>query len=317
MPTTPQDDQPGGELERSDAYRTFVAGSRARFGDEADAWLDALPGLLRDVRDRWSLQLEQPATSEGTRLRVDVARAGDPASLEVTYPDGWWAETTHALAAWNGGATLRLLEHDPRGARLLEPQEPGTALRADPDERVSLREATGVCDRLWIPDPGGITPVATEVRAWASSLEARHIRVGRPFERELVRNAVDLFGTLGPTQGERVLLHGDLHLRSFVLAEGRRVALDPQPLVGEPAFDAASLLRDAPEELIVDVDGGRKRVRLRFEVLTEQLRCNPGRVRGWAFATSIDHAVWCCEQGDQALGATVVEVARMIRALDV
>ena len=70
-------------------------------------------------------------------------------------------------------------------------------------------------------------------------------------------------------------------------------------------------------ELIVDVDGGRKRVRLRFEVLTEQLRCNPGRVRGWAFATSIDHAVWCCEQGDQALGATVVEVARMIRALDV
>jgi len=317
MPTTPQDDRADGELERSDAYRTFVAGSRARFGDEADAWLDALPGLLRDVRDRWSVQLEQPAGSDGTRLRMDVARAGEPASLEVTYPDGWWTETTHALASWNGEGTVRLLEHDPRGARLLERHEPGTALRAEPDERVSLREATDVCDRLWIPDPGGITPVTAEVRAWASSLEARHIRVGRPFERELVRSAVDLFGTLGPTQGERVLLHGDLHLRSLVLANGRRVALDPQPLVGEPAFDAASLLRDAPEELIVDVDGGRKRVRLRFEVLTEQLRCNPGRVRGWAFATSIDQAVWCCEQGDQALGATVVEVARMIRALDV
>ena len=317
MPTTPQDDRPDGELGSSDAYRTFVAGSRARFGDEADPWLDALPGLIDDVRDRWSLELGQPATSEGTRLQVDVTRAGEPASLEVTYPDGWWAETTHALAAWNGGATLRLLEHDPRGARLLEPHEPGSALRAEPDEHVSLHEATDVCDRLWIPDPGGITPLATEVRAWASTLEARHIRVGRPFERELVRGAVDLFGTLGPTQGERVLLHGDLHLRSFVLANGRRVALDPQPLVGEPAFDAASLLRDAPEELIVDVDGGRKRVRLRFEVLTERLRCNPGRVRGWAFATSIDQAVWCCEQGDQALGATVVEVARMIRALDV
>src|SRR6476661_2790079 len=239
MSTTPQDDRPDGELERSEAYRTFVAGSRARFGDDADAWLDALPALLRDVRDRWSLQLEQPASSDGTRLRVDVARAGEPASLEVTYPDGWWAETTHALASWNGDAALRLLEHDPRGARLLERPEPGTALRAEPDERVSLREATHVCDRLWIPDPGGITPVATEVRAWASTLEARHIRVGRPFERELVRSA---------------------------------------------------------EELIVDVDGGRKRVRLRFEVLTERLRCNPGRVRGWAFATSIDQAVWCCEQ---------------------
>ena len=317
MPTTPQDDRPDGDLERSAPYRTFVAGSRARSGNEVDAWLDALPDLLRDVRARWALELEEPGTSDGTRFRIDATRADEPTTLEVTYPDGWWPETTHALQTWNGEATLRLLEHDPRGVRLLERNEPDTALRAEPDERASLREAAGVCDRLWVPDPGGITPVATEVRSWASTLEARHIRVGRPFERELVRSAVDLFGTLGPTQGERVLLHGDLHLRSLVLANGRRVALDPQPLVGEPAFDAASLLRDAPEELIVDVDGGRQRVRLRSEVLTEQLRCNPGRVRGWAFATSIDHAVWCCEQGDQGLGATVVEVARMIRALDV
>jgi streptomycin 6-kinase len=317
MSTTPQDDRPDGDLEGSAPYRTFVAGSRARVGDEADAWLDALPELLRDVRERWALEVEEAGTSDGTRYRVDATRAGDPATLEVTYPDGWWRETTHALQTWNGQATLRLLDHDPRGVRLLERPEPGTALRAEPDERASLEEAAGVCERLWIPDPGGITPVATEVRAWASTLEARHIRAGRPFERELVRAAVDLFGTLGPTQGERILLHGDLHLSSLVLANGRRVALDPQPLVGEPAFDAASLLRDAPEELIVDVDGGRQRVRLRFEVLTEHLRCNPGRVRGWAFATSIDHAVWCCEQGDQALGATVVEVARMIQALDV
>jgi streptomycin 6-kinase len=317
MSTTPQDDRPDGDLERSAPYRAFVAGCRARFGDEADAWLDALPGLLRDVGARWGLELQEPGTSDGMRYRVDATRAGEPATLEVTYPDGWWPETTHALRVWNGEATLRLLEHDPRGVRLLERPDPGIPLRAEPDERASLREAAAVCERLWIPDPGGITSVATEVRAWASTLEARHIRVGRPFERELVRSAVDQFGTLGPTQGERVLLHGDLHLRSLVLGNGRRVALDPQPLIGEPAFDAASLLRDSPEELIVDVDGGRQRVRLRFEVLTEQLRCNPGRVRRWAFATSIDHAVWCCEQGDQALGATVVEVARMIRALDV
>ena len=317
MPTSPEDDRPDGDLEHSASFQTFVAGSRARFGDEAGPWLDALPDLLRDVGARWTLDLEEPGISDGTHYRVDAARAGEPVTLEVSYPDGWWPETTHALETWKGEATLRLLEHDPRGARLLERPEPGTSLRAEPDERASLMEAAGVCERLWIPDPGAITSVATEVRGWASTLESRHIRVGRPFERELVRGAVDLFGTLGPTQGERLLLHGDLHLRSMVLANGRRVALDPQPLVGETAFDAASLLRDAPEELIVDVDGGRQRVRLRFEVLTERLRCNPGRLRGWAFATSIDHAVWCCEQGDQALGATVVEVARMIRALDV
>ena len=317
MATTPKDDRPDGDLEGSASFQTFVAGSRASFGDEAGPWLDALPALLRDVVARWALEPEEPGTSDGTRYRVDAARAGEPVTLEVTYPDGWWPETTRSLEAWKGEATLRLLEHDPRGVRLLERAEPGTSLRPEPDERASLVEAAGVCERLWVADPGGITSVATEVRGWASTLEARHIRVGRPFERDLVSGAAELFGTLGPTQGERLLLHGDLHLRSMALANGRRVALDPQPLVGEPAFDAASLLRDTPEELIVDVDGGRQRVRLRFEVLTERLRCNPGRIRGWAFATSIDHAVWCCEQGDQALGATVAEVARMIRALDV
>ncbi len=317
MPPTPQDDPPDGALEHSAPYAAFVAGARARFGDEADPWLDALPDLLRDVRARWALELDDPGTSDGMRYRIDATRAGEPATIEVAYPDGWWPETTHALETWDGDATLRLLEHDPRGVRLLERPEPGSALRSEPDERASLQEAVDVCGRLWVPDPDGITSVASEVRGWASTLETRHIRVGRPFEREFVRRAVDLFGTLGPTQGERVLLHGDLHLNSLVLANGRRVALDPQPLVGEPAFDAASLLRDTPEELIVDVDGGRERVRLRFEVLTERLGCNPARIRGWAFATSIDHAVWCCEQGDQALGATVVEVARMIRALDV
>ena len=317
MPTTPQDDLSDGDLERSASFQTFAAGSRARFGDEAGRWLDALPDLLRDVGARWALELVEPGTSDGTRYLIDAARAGERVTLEATYPDGWWPETTRAFETWKGEATPRLLEHDARGVRLLERAEPGTSLRGEPDERASLVEAAEVCERLWIPDPGGITPVATEVRDWASTLESRHIRVGRPFDRELVRGAVDLLATLGPTQGERLLLHGDLRLRSMVLANGRRVALDPQPLVGEPAFDAASLLRDAPEELIVDVDGGRERVRLRFEVLTEHLGCDPGRLRGWAFATSIDHAVWCCEQGDQALGATVVEVARMIRTLDV
>jgi len=279
MSTTPQDDRTDGDLERSAPYRAFVAGSRGRFGSEADVWLGALPDLVEDVRARWALELEEPGTSDGTRYRMDGTRAGEPVALEVSYPDGWWPETTHALQAWNGEATLRLLEHDPRGVRLLERHEPGTALQAEPDERAALRAAVDACERLWIQDPGGITPVATEVRTWASTLETRHIRVGRPFERELVRGAVDLFGTLAPTQGQRVLLHGDLHLSSLMLANGRRVALDPQSLVGEPAFDAASLLRAALEALIVDVDDGRLRIRLRFDVLNELPRCTSGWLR--------------------------------------
>ena len=38
MATTPQDDRPDGDLEGSASFQTFVAGSRASFGDEAGPW---------------------------------------------------------------------------------------------------------------------------------------------------------------------------------------------------------------------------------------------------------------------------------------
>src|SRR5262249_57960618 len=95
--------------------------------------------------------------------------------------------------------------------------------------------------RLWIEPPQGITTVAAEARAWAADLQGRHARAGHPFDRELVRSAAELLSTLGPTQGDRVLLHGDLHLTSLALADERRVLVEPRPLVGERAFDGASL----------------------------------------------------------------------------
>ena len=80
---------------------------------------------------------------------------------------------------------------------------------------------------------------------------------------------------------------------------------------------AASLLRDTPGDLIIDMNEGRQRVETRFEVLIEELDCNPNRLRGWAFATAVDQAVWCAENGDHANAAAIVETARMIRALEV
>jgi streptomycin 6-kinase len=161
-----------------------------------------------------------------------------------------------------------------------------------------------------------VTTVAVEVRAWASEMQERHSRAGRPYERELVRRAADLLSTLGPTQGDRVLLHGDLHLASVTLADERRVLVHPRPLVGEREFDAASLLRDTPMQLLNDVNEGRARVRERFDILIGELGCNPNRLRDWAFASAVDQGVWCAENGDHGTATALVETARMIRALE-
>jgi streptomycin 6-kinase len=270
-----------------------------------------LPALIDELAARWSLELgEARATDEA--YEVDAIRDGERLALELASPDGWWEETTRALEAWGGDGALRLHDSDPHGARLLERADPAPAS----EEPAALRDAGDVARSLWIAPPHGITTVASEVRAWASDLTERHARAGSPFEREIVRSAGSLFSTLGPTQGDRVLLHGDLHLTSLALADERRVLVHPRPLVGEREFDAASLLRDTPMQLLNDVNEGRVRVRERFDILIGELGCNPNRLRDWAFATAVDQGVWCAENGDHGTATALVETARMIRALE-
>jgi streptomycin 6-kinase len=299
-------------MSTTDPLETFSAAMRARFGGGAEAWLTRVPELIADVRQRWSIELGDVAATEAAYL-VNAERAGDPLLLELVYPDGWWPETTRALEAWGGDGAIRLFELDDRGARLVErhaPIPPG-------DEPETLRSVVDVARRLWIAPPDGITSVAVEVRAWASELPERHVKAGRPFEREMVRRAAELFSTLGPTQGERVLLHGDLHLTSLALADDRRVLIDPRPLVGEREFDLASLVRDTPLDLLADVHEGRRRVQERLRTMVDQLGCNAGRLKHWAFATAVDQAVWCAENGDHAGGTELIETARMIRGIEV
>ncbi|MDF2751167.1 MAG: aminoglycoside resistance protein, partial [Gaiellaceae bacterium] len=42
--------------------------------------------------------------------------------------------------------------------------------------------------------------------------------------------------------GRDTLVHGDFHHHNILAAGGRRVAIDPQPFLGEPEFDVPSFL---------------------------------------------------------------------------
>jgi streptomycin 6-kinase len=59
------------------------------------------------------------------------------------------------------------------------------------------------------------------------------------------------------------------------------VAIDPKPLVGERAFDVASLIRDRREGLTREI------VRRRMNILVEELDLDRERVRGWAIVHAL------------------------------
>jgi streptomycin 6-kinase len=248
---------------------------------------------------------------------VRATRHGQtPVVVKLAYPDAWFIEEVAALARWNGDGAVALLDHDPKGAQLLERLEPGTPLADLPDEDGAMERAAAVAEKLWIADPGGIATVNSEAQEWARTMLGRHHLAGRPFARELVHEAVAAIRDLLATAPAGVLLHGNLSLSTIVDGgEAGDRAIDPKPLVGEHEFDAAGLMRDRAIALAADPEAGRALVQHRFDLLRERLGLDGMRLKSWALAVAVDEAIWDFEQRALTVGRAQAAVATMVRDL--
>jgi streptomycin 6-kinase len=300
----------------TDPLERFEAAVRARVGTDADDWLAGLPDLISAVTTTWDLHVTAVAKRvDAFGMSIPARRDSERVTLRLAFPDASLADETAALEAWNGVGAVRVLASDPRGAQLRSAPTPGTALTLERNEMRALRLAADTLRSLWIPAPPGIQTLAAEVRAWGSSLRERYESVHAPFEEDLIRDAETMFRSFAANQTAPVLLHGDVRLDGLVLDGEGAVALDAKPLVGEPAFDVASLLRDGPGDLVRDPSAGRQRLQARLEQLTDLLDVRAGRVRGWAFAVALDTGLFAYESGDPDGGDLMLEIARLCQAL--
>jgi streptomycin 6-kinase len=238
-------------------------------------WLDRLPQLAAECAAQWRLRLG-PAFEGGSVSLVLAVECsdGDPAVLKLSFPDAESEHEADALEFWAGAGAVCLLAQDARHrALLLERCRPGTTLWQLRDEEDANRMACSVLRRLWRPPPAdhAFRRLATEAFRWAEELPLEWEQLGRPFERDLIDRAIAVIQELVPSQGALVVVHQDFHGGNVLRAEREPwLAIDPKPLVGERAFDAASLLRDRRVELRQDPAPDR-RVRRRLDQLTVEL----------------------------------------------
>lgn len=254
-------------------------------------WLGRLPRLATECAEEWHLRLGPAFDSGNVSLVLAAERAdGLPAVLKINFPDEESEHEADALDHWEGVGAVRLLEHDPgRRALLIERCLPGTTLWQLRDEEEANRIAATVLRRLWRPPPPGYAfrPLAGEAFRWAEELPREWALMDRPFEQGLIERAVAAVLELVPTQGELVVVHQDFHGGNVLRAEREPwLAIDPKPLVGERAFDAASLLRDRREALTRDPAAGR-RIRHRLDQLTAELGLDRERLRGWGIVHAL------------------------------
>ena len=277
-------------------------------GEAGLAWLNRLPVLTEEISHRWSLEVGSPFPNLSYNWVVPALREdGVPAVLKLSFPgDKEFLTEAAALTAFGGRGICRLLELDlTGGAMLLERLQPGRPLTTVEDDEEATALAASVMEKLRRPaPPDHAFPTVSD---WARGFERLRRRFDGgtgPMPENLVGEAEALFAELLLSEGEPLLLHGDLHHENVLSAGGGSwLAIDPKGIVGERAYEAAALLHNPVGSL--DAPDPRGLLQRRLDVLSEELGLDRARVRAWGLAQAVLSAYWGLEDGgrvwDEAL----------------
>lgn len=260
---------------------------------DGDGWLEKLPEAAQQAVDLGELTVERVQVPGGrTSLVVLVRRVdGTPAVLKLAPPRFRPEAERAALAHWDGLGAVQLLDGPKAaGALLLERLHPDVSVRSLAEAK-ALLEAAGALRRLWVEPPADHS---FESVADRTGRQARAMRASAEAEPELavlVDAALAARAELVASPPEHRLLHGTFR-QSKVLAGDRMpwLAVGPDPVVGECAFDLARLVRDRVEDLIASPSGAAT-TRRRVKRLAESLELDQERLRGWTLFRAVESGV--------------------------
>ncbi|WP_318207616.1 MULTISPECIES: aminoglycoside phosphotransferase family protein [unclassified Streptomyces] len=267
------------------------------YGDAVAAeWLGKLPELAGQVLDRASLDAERVMAPGGRSSLVVLVRRSDgsPAALKIAPAFARPDLERDALAHWNGWGAVQLLDEAAEGALVLERLHPEVSLRSLPEAK-ALLEAAGTVRKLWVEPAAehGFETVAERTARQAAAM-APHLTGAAT--AELTTAALAAREELLSGSSETVLLHGNFR-QGKVLGGDRApwLAVGPEPLVGERAYDLARLVRDRVEDLVA-ASSGASAARRRVNKLADSLDLDRERLRGWTLFRAV-------ESGTRALTA--------------
>jgi streptomycin 6-kinase len=262
-------------------------------GSPRRRWMAALPELVAELSQRWSLQVGRPFQPGGCASWV--APAVDGTGAQVVLKLGWrHPEAEHeaqGLRAWRGEGTVRVIDAvllADTSALLLERCEPGTALS---DALPALEQdavVAALLHRVWIEPPSGhpFRPLASMCDLWAEGFESRHAAASprQRLDPGLARAGIELLRALPRTAERSVLLFTDLHAENVLAAQREPwLAIDPKPYVGDPTYDALQHMLNHPDRLAIDPEGFVSR-------MAALLDLDRARLSDWLFARSVQES---------------------------
>jgi streptomycin 6-kinase len=292
-----------------------LAVSYARgFGEEGRAWIAGLPALAAQFLQRWELRRDGEVRAGEASLVLPVLRRhGARAVLKLQMPR---EETTAALIGlrtWNGEGMVRLLEQDAEsGTMLLERLDAARTLASIEDDDVAMSILAELQARLVrLPAPQGLRSLGDIATEMLEQVPRAVTALADPADRRRLRGWASAVSELVGEPGDRIL-HWDLHYDN-VLAARREpwLAIDPEPLAGDPGFDLWPALDSRWDDVVTKGDALRV-VRRRFDLLTEVLGLDRARATGWTLGRLLQNSLWDIADGETALASSSVAIAKSL-----
>ena len=289
----------------------FVA-SYGKNSASGRAWVAALPGLAAEFLERWTLRPEGHPWHGMASLVLPVTRADStPAVLKLQQVSEDSIGAALGLRAWNGNGVVRLLDHDPdTGTMLLERLDATRPLSSVADDDAAMQVLAELMARLVaVPAPPGLRHLAHIAAAMLDEVPRAVPALRDPAEQRLVHTCASAVAELVGESGDR-LLHWDLHYDNILAGQREPwLAIDPEPLAGDPGFDLWPALDSQWEEAVVATGNVTRAVLRRFDLLTEALGLDRQRATGWTLGRVLQNALWDIEDGKTSLDPAQVALA--------
>lgn len=254
------------------------------------------------LRERWAIATAVAIADTRSSLVYRVERDDAPAAIvKILKPDGMNELPGMAFLEWReGNGAIRLLDRD-QNACLIE--DAGGLLLRDFQRQFGDYKATDVIlDVLHKLHAGSASPPAVELiplRKHFTSLFAKAGRQIDPAFAEILRWTATLAEDILGNQTDVKPLHGDLH-HDNIIGGGARgwLAIDPQGLIGDPAYDVANVFGNplgAPGD-ILDLS----RIATLTARFSEAISCSETKILHYAAAHAGLSICWSMENKQSA-----------------
>ncbi|MEV7616902.1 aminoglycoside phosphotransferase family protein [Streptomyces sp. NPDC089799] len=301
-------------LAADEVPRHLAASYATGFGEAGRAWLAGLPALAAELLERWDLERDGAAAAGEASLVLPVLlRHGTPAVLRLQMPR---EETTAALIglrAWNGRGMVQLLDHDPvSSSMLLERLDGARTLASISDDDTAMSTLAGLLARLVaVPAPQGLRSLGDIASEMLEQVPRAITHLADPADRRLLRSWASAVAELAGEPGDG-MLHWDLHYDNVLAAQREPwIAIDPEPLAGDPGFDLWPALDSRWDDVVAKGDSLRI-VQRRFDLLTDVLGLDRARATGWTLGRLLQNSLWDIEDGATRLAPSSVTVAESL-----